>query len=267
MTNINELKELSEKLQQEQRKREREQIEKAQLQIVVKSNKLIQDTRYELGTQEQKLIIYLVSLIKPNYEDFKDFRVDIKELCKVLGLQEQRQNYVDLKKALKGLADKSFWITTPERDFLIRWLERIEIDKTQTQVICRFDERLKPHLLKLRESFTSYQLCYVLALKSKYAIRMYELFHSYLFRREFDLTLEELKSLLKIQNKYNEFSELKRNVIEKAVDEINGFTDIYVDYKPFREGKKIVGVRFTLSQQADAQSQQIALEQISLDEV
>ena len=249
-----------------ERQKEKEIIENAQLQIVVKSNKLIQDTRYELGTQEQKLILYFVSLIKPNFEDFQEFRVDIRHLCQVLGLQGQRQNYADLKKALKGLADKSFWISTPEKEILIRWLERIEIDKEKTQVVCRFDDRLKPHLLKLRESFTTYQLCYVLALKSKYAIRMYELFQCYLFRKEFSLTLEELKTMLKINDKYEQYAELNRNVIKKAVDEINEFTDLIIKYKPYREGKKIVGIQFTLKYAGDEITQEIAMEQLRLED-
>ena len=247
--------------------KQREKNEKAQLQLVVKSNALIQETRYELTTQEQKLIIYLVSLIKPNYEEFQVFSIDVKEVCNIMGITEHYQNYANLKSSLKALADKSFWISTQEKEYLFRWLEQLEIDKTQTKVLCRFDERLKPYLLKLRESFTTFNLCYVLALKSKYAIRLYELFHSYLYRKEFQLTLEEIRRMLKLEDKYAEYKELNRNVIKKAVEEINEITDLTIEYRPIREGKRIVSIEFKVKCLNDAITQQIALEQISLDEV
>lgn len=246
---------------------QKEKLENSQLQLVVKSNSLIQETRYELSTQEQKLIIYLVSLIKPKYEEFQEFSIDVKEVCNIMGITEHYQNYANLKSSLKTLADKSFWIATPEKEYLFRWLERLEIDKTQTKVLCRFDERLKPYLLKLRESFTAFNLCYVLALKSKYAIRLYELFHSYLYRKEFQLTLDEIRKMLKLEDKYAEYKELNRNVIKRAVDEINEYTDLSVNYKPIREGKRVVAVEFKLHFTGDDITQQTALEQLSLDEV
>jgi plasmid replication initiation protein len=73
--------------------------------------------------------------------------------------------------------------------------------------------------------------------------------------------------MLKLEDKYAEYKELNRNVIKKAVDEINELTDLSIDYRPIREGKRIVSIEFKVQCLNDEITQQIALEQISLDEV
>lgn len=238
-------------------------IETAQNQLVVKSNSLIQKTRYELSTEEQKLILYLVSLIKPQDSELQEYHIDIKKVCSIFGIQEKGSNYAYLRQCLRGLSDKSFWISTPEKDLLIRWLERLEINKFETYVSCRLDDRLKPFLLQLKECFTSYELCYVLALKTKTAIRLYEIFNSYAYKQTIVISLEELRSMFSLENKYPLYNDFKRYILDKAIKEINEFTDLIINYEPVRQQKAVTSIKFNIKKlQNDEVSKQIAIEQI-----
>ena len=68
-------------------------------QLVVKHNSLIQKTRYSLSTQQQKIILYLISKIKPDDDELKEYDfvkvsrtclVNINELVHIKALANSR---------------------------------------------------------------------------------------------------------------------------------------------------------------------------------
>lgn len=113
------------------------------------------------------------------------------------------------------------------------------------KVVVGFDPDLKPFLLYLKQNYTSYQLEYVLAMRSKYAIRLYEVLKSYLYLGVYEPSVEELRKLLQVVG-YDLFNNFKNRVLCPAVDEINRFTDICVDAIPVRDGKTVARIRFVL---------------------
>ena len=50
-------------------------------QRVIKSNDLIQKSRFHLSLQEQKIILYLISKVKPNDNNFLLAEFDTTEFC------------------------------------------------------------------------------------------------------------------------------------------------------------------------------------------
>ena len=96
----------------------------------------------------------------------------------------------------------------------------------------------------------------MLALRSKYAVTLYEILEAYVNRRESSLTvsLEEFRSWLKVpEDAYNDWKDLKRNVVLPAVDEINQHGEeggFFVSYEGVREGKVVTKIRFTLAKSA-----------------
>ena len=70
-------------------------------QKVVKSNDLIQKSRFDLSLQEQKIVLYLISQITPYDEEFKLYEFSIPDFCKICGIDHTSGgNYADLKKAV-----------------------------------------------------------------------------------------------------------------------------------------------------------------------
>ena len=63
------------------------------------------------------------------------------------------------------------------------------------------------------------------------------------------ITIEEIKDLLMIDSdKYTKYSHLKAKVIQKAIEEINRYSDIKVELqKEEKEGKKVVGLVFSIN--------------------
>ena len=53
---------------------------------VVKSNDLIQKSRFKLSLQQQKVVLYLCSQIQQTDEDFRLYTIPIREFCQMCGI-------------------------------------------------------------------------------------------------------------------------------------------------------------------------------------
>lgn len=113
----------------------------------------------------------------------------------------------------------------------------------------KFSPVLEPYLLNLKETYTKYRLGYVINFKSEYSFRLYEVMKQYEKIGERTLPIDELKELLMIDsNKYQKYSHLKAFVIQKAMEEINKYSDIKINLeKEEKEGKKVVGLVFSIN--------------------
>jgi len=220
---------------------------------VVKSNDLIQRARYNLSMQEQKIILYLISKIKPDDDEFKLYEFQIKDFCEVCGIDESNGgNYVMLKETIKKLTDKSNWVVIKGRDgeeweTIVRWIEKPFINKKSGIIKIRLDREMKPYLLQLKQKFTTYSLYFTLAMKSKYSLRIYELLKSYQNLEKCEFEIEKLKSNLAAE-KYASFADFKIKVIDVAVREINAYTDITVSYELEKQGRKYSKIKFKIIQ-------------------
>lgn len=220
-------------------------------QSVVKANELIQKSRFSLSLQQQKIVLYLISQIHPEDEDFKLYEFDIVDFCKVCGIDyESGRNYESLKDQLKKISDKSLWVTLPNgQETLLRWIEKPYIDPGKGKIAIKLDKDMKPYLLQLKKNFTQYELIYTLHFKSKYTIRLYELIKSIHFHELEVYTrryrLEELRKLLDAE-KYERYQNFKQRVLEPSIKEINEYSDKLVEYRPITEGRKVVGIFFAM---------------------
>lgn len=237
----------------------KEQLTSNRWELVVKSNDLLRNTRYTLNSTEQKLLVYIISMIKPEDKEFKEVEINIIEYCKLAGIETNSGNiYQYIKEQIQALANKSWWIPLGDKkEILFRWIDKASIEKGSGIIKIKLHDNLKPYLLDIRSNFTKYELINVLALKGKYAIRLYELFKSYLWQGHWEISVDELKNLLNIADKYKQFKEFKRSLLKPAIDEINKFTDLQIDYKPVYQGKAIKNILFSIGEK---QGYQIAME-------
>ena len=218
---------------------------------VVKSNDLIQKSRFSLSLLQQKIVLYLISHITPRDKEFTLYEFSIIEFCRVCGLDiENGNNYIMLKAAIKGVADKSMWIETEDgEETLVRWIEKPYINKRSGLIKIRLDEDLKPYLLQLKANFTQYELLWTLHFKSKYTIRLYELIKSIHYRDlepySHTYTVNNLRRLLDAES-YKDYKNFKARVLDIAVKEINLYSDKIVEYKPIKEGKAVTQIELII---------------------
>lgn len=214
--------------------------------LVVKKNELIQKARYALSTQEQKLLLYAISKVKPDDTQLYEYDFDLGEMCQALGITMNGKNYANIRAALQSIRDKSFWIHDGNVKKLCAWISGAEIYEKEARVRIQLDKRLMPYLLEIRDSYTAYQLKNVLSMNSKYSIRMYEILKSYANLGTYNVSVADLQNSLQV-NGYSTYVDFRKRVIDVAVSEINELTDITVEYVPVKTGRFITHINFTIA--------------------
>lgn len=216
---------------------------------IVKANEIIQKARYELNLAELKTLAYIFSMIKPNDSINQIYTFSINDYCKVCGIDSTGGRcYADIKQSLKNLRDKSFFLMKEDgTETTVGWLDKVWINKGSGKIKVRFDETLEQYIIGLLENYTQYELLSTLPMRSQYSFRMYELLKSYAFTKRHTFDTDELKRLLAAE-KYVNFKDFRKKVIEIAVKEINLYTDIEVNWEPVFKGRRVIQVNFDIEQ-------------------
>lgn len=226
-------------------------------QYVVKSNDLIRKTRYNLTTQQQKIVLFAISKIRPNDTVYTQYELNLEELCEACGLKidEGGYYYRSLKEDLKKLSNRE-WCKMPDgSETTISWIGDATIIPLNSTVYITFNPHMEPYLFELKERYTQYKLENVLVFKGKYAIRLYEILRSYTtaqkidngIEKDIELDVQKLREVLSVES-YPRWADFDRYVIRNAVKEINECAeDIHIEYEPIRNGRKVEKIYFVIT--------------------
>jgi plasmid replication initiation protein len=215
--------------------------------FVVKSNALV-EARYRLSLQESQVILWLLTQIHPNDEDFKAHRLDIVEFARLTQV-ESGNRYSELRRITKQLMQRVMEIYSPEEDKTIQvaWLSSTEYEHKKGFVSLEFSPKLKPYLLQLKGHFTKIDIVDTLKLKSIYAIRIFELLLQYGHIGTREISIADLRAYCGVEKtEYLLYADLKRKAINKAKMEINSKTEYLIDYKEIKESRKVIALEWTI---------------------
>lgn len=235
--------------------------------LVYQHNNLV-EARYDLTLQEKRIIIFALSKIKPEDIAFNYVTFDVKELCELCGVEGENY-YSDLRRTTKRLRERTMEVMDIDNQILtqVGWVDRIVYNLKKGTISIRFHEFLSSFLLQLKSSFTAIPLSQTLGLSSVYAVRMFEILKQYERVGSRELTLDEMRSMLGIQKeKFKNYGDFKKRVIEISVREINKKTDIFIDYEEIKDSRKVSSLYFSIQKNknfgAPKDEQQIKLLEI-----
>lgn len=210
--------------------------------LVVKHNSLIR-SRYDYTLAELRLVISIASMIGKDDEDFYEYVVPAKEYAELMGANPDN-TYKYMKNLGEMLMSKPLHIPLNGGFAVTNWFAWYEY--SNGKIHCSFHPKLKPYLLQIKKQFTKYRLENILRFKSVYSIRLYELAKSWEDVGGFTISVDELKQMFGIENKYRLYGDLKRRVLERAKKEINSLTDVSVSYKEKKVGRKVTDLVFQI---------------------
>lgn len=236
-----------------------------QKQIARIENFFVFNAQYSLTAKEQKVILYLVSRLDPVKQlNLHEQMVPLRELKRML-LDSSKKNgsfYEEMQRFSDRIMEKRIEFQTnieyeghrlPGR---VNWFQSITPMENEKGEVCLeflFSEKLKPFLLELKE-YTQIDYQETLSLTSGFSVRMFQVFRAHRDRMcryeqfsKLQYSIEELKALLGVGNKYKDWRNFKRRVLEVMTKEINDHTSIEVKYKDVRKGRKVVGLEFFFS--------------------
>lgn len=225
-------------------------LEQSGKRVVVQSNELI-EASYSLNLNGKRLLLLAISKINPNGMPSKttplSFTISASDF--VEAYPETVENaYRDLKRGAKELSSKVVTFRSKTANYkTLNLTDSVEYLETEGKLILTFGYSISHHLLNLVSQFTQFDLLSVRKLSSIYSIRLFELLAQYRgtgFKVE---TLDNLRFSLCI--KYERYADLKRFVIQKAVDELNAKSSFKITYEPVRTGKAVTAVKFFFSEE------------------
>ena len=241
--------------------------------IVRKSNDLIQNAMYSLTLSQQKLMLHIFAMIKPSDTELPRYEMSIYEFLKLCGVDPHNGSmYKQVKKNIEDIANaKVQWIRLAgtQKITMFRWLSSATIDEGTGKIVLTLDQSLKPHLIQLKEFYTTMNITYTLPMKSQYSLKIYELCKSYqnlyLSKKQKGEPLVWNIDTLKKQVDCNaaNWAHVRRTVLDKAKSEINGHTDIFFDYEVYeKDRQRVIAIAVTI-EPVDEQVADNKLEEIT----
>jgi plasmid replication initiation protein len=228
--------------------------------LVVKHNAIIQKNKYQvaknagnsLSLLEQKVLLYVISRIKPDDTELKEQIFDIAEFCRVCGIQPGGENYPYLKEVIAKLKGRVMWLVAEDSETTVSWIDKATIYKKSGKVKIRLDEDLKPYLLMLSKNYTAFPLHNIIKMKTKYGIMLYELLKSVAnLGKYIEFSVEEIKEHLDCSN-YDNFANFKKRVLLPALVDVNTYTELKVEVEYKKTGRSNTHLLFTITNLKDS---------------
>lgn len=230
--------------------------------LVVKSNTLI-EASYRLDLAEQRIILFA---IKEARETEQGLRSDNFLTIRAADYAAQfniptKQAYEQIKEATSTLYMRSLVLhdihpeSGKERVTKARWVSAASYIDGEGAIQLQFSGVIVPYITLLEREFTSYRLAAVSNMSSTYAIRLYELLIQWgsIGTREVELTW--FKSALLIEKDYRRLFDLKKWVIDVAIEQINQHSDLSVSYSQRKTGRTVTHLIFKFNHKPQAPKQ------------
>lgn len=246
---------------------------------IVKENTLIHAS-YSLNLYEHRIMAVITSLMRPT--DTKDtvYHFRVKDFAEYFGLNADI--YSTLKDVFVQLRSKTFVLQRPgDAKRITGWISWAEIIPSTGVVQVAIDDKIRPYFLEIKEKlgYTKYALKNVRGFQCPYAYRFYERFKEELRgkhkTKKLYMTVEEIKDWFKLNDQYQQFSDLRKRVLIPSLEDINGYcspegeskrkkrkknlhnegSDIEVIMEPKRIGRKFVGVEFHITRRDIAENE------------
>lgn len=224
--------------------------------LVVKDNALI-NASYNLELVEQRLMLIGITTARKNGKG-----ITAMDPLSIHASEYAKQFNVTIDGAYKALKDAS--LSLFERQFSFdekhkrnsvkrvksRWVSQVAYIDDLAEIQFIFTPAVVSMFTRLEQHFTSYDLDQVSTLKSKYAIRLYELIIAWRSTGKTPvIDLEDFRNKLGLEpTEYQKMCNFKENVLDLAITQINQCTDIKVEYEQYKKGRSISGFSFSFKQ-------------------
>lgn len=237
---------------------------------IYKSNALV-EASYRLGLTEQRIILACISQVRRDQPitDEVFYSVSISDIGNLVG-SESKSLYDELSKAAKRLRRKDVTIAMEPNGGGAKPMV-METSRVQTcvyieregRIKLRFSKDMLPYLAELKEQFTGYALADVIRMTSAYGIRLFELLIQYSAVGQREISVEDLRRWFRLEESYPLLSELRRRVIEPAVNQINEHGPLTVKWAPRKSGRTITHFVFMFASKKDANKQSASAKVLS----
>jgi hypothetical protein len=215
--------------------------------VVMQNN--ISECFKSMNIDEKRLLILASPIARTQAITEKDaIFITVDDFAKECGIQT-RSAYVQLEAASKALIKRYFSYRNEKgKKVLSNWV--IDCTYENGGISIRFPDIVLLMLTQFDKlnPYTKYKKNIVLNLKKDYSFDIYHLAKKYQAMGQFIMSLEDLNQELGLPTSYQDLSNLKKRVIVPSLTEITTSTDIDLCYENVKQGRSVVGFKFTVKE-------------------
>lgn len=226
--------------------------------MVDQANQLVYGC-YQMTLTEKRLLLLVMARLSRYDEKFQRYEIPVHQIRDYLGLNPR--NYArDLRAACKNLMARFVELVDPTDTsedpewLMVSFVNWIRYRKTseKSSIEIQLNEEMRPFLLGLKEKFQSTGFENLAKLNSFHAIRLFEILHhkrneTGQIRNEFDIEVKDLRKMLGIEKKYQNYNDLKRFVLEPSGTILNEKSPLGVAIstkRSYKRGGKVDTLKF-----------------------
>lgn len=225
---------------------------------VYKANALV-EASYRLTVYEQRVILACIAQVRRDkpLTDQQLYTVTAQQVADMSGTSLGTA-YQNLRSASERLFDRRVTLhEAPNGDGgakvrLVRWVQEVVYQESMGAVALRFSAPMIPYLSQLTAQFTRYALADVARMTSAHGIRLYELLVQWESVGTREVSVEWLRDALQLEGRYPAIKDLKRWVIEPAVEQVNEHSPLAVSWSQRKSGRRVSHLVFKFGPKAKA---------------
>ncbi|RUM70061.1 MAG: hypothetical protein DSZ07_03185 [Sulfurovum sp.] len=213
---------------------------------IVKQKIELTNASSPLSRTEIDFVLTIISQIKKEDTEFKEYRFSIKELEKKM---ERKLNSKQLRDMAISLMSKPLLLPLngkldSKQWSVIGWFKHFDYDNGN--ISCSFDSRLKPYLIGINNRFSKGSLTSLLPMRSKYSKELYMLLIYEAYKGFFDVEVELLMNKLKVPKSLLLYKNFKTKVLLQAQKDLDKFSDIIFTFEEIKKGRKVHRLKFNI---------------------
>jgi len=214
---------------------------------------VITTAKYDFSTYEKRIIYRIIELLqhytegqklnekqKINLDLFGDAHIEMP--IAYFLKDEQDKHHSEIKKALSSLEAKKMTYEDDKSWQIIRLIEKPIINKYSSLVSFRLNTLIYNAFLNFSKGYRKYELKIAMQFESVYAMRFYELMSGQ--KQPITYSIDNLKEMFQIQEKYERVNDFKKYVLDIAIRELDKCSPYTFTYKMNKTGRSFTSVTF-----------------------
>lgn len=218
--------------------------------VVVKANSLI-EASYRLSIDEVRILALTIGTMDPRLNQ-KTFDFTVADFVREFPEISMDNAYKQIQAAIKRIYERSVRAEDGSRVTEFRWVSSRTYFKKEGRFRIAMTDEVMPYLTQLKGQFTQYQLKNIAYFNSVHSIRIYELVTQYRSVGYREITVEDLKKWLQVEENYSRWNNFKARVLDPAITEINDKSDLLIDVEQIKRGRSVYALNFTITPKKNA---------------
>lgn len=214
---------------------------------------------YNMSLNAMKLFRLVVTQCRLKDEEFFEYDFKIIDLAEAFHIKSQNL-YRDVKQMCRNMSFSVLYVgddDDPENDWEYKPIfSECKYQKKSGKVTIQLNPKVTDLFLKLKSNFTKVPISAVLLMKSKYAIRLFELLCEKMRNclpyadnaTEVTLTLKEIRKATGTDKKktYDILTNLKKRVFYPSIEEIETASEWKIICSDIKNGRTVTGFRLEI---------------------